>query len=484
MASDKKRQTRRRRKNLIRRRRQIIRVGIMTAVLVILLSVGILVGINTLLAGNQRYTPMEVPPYQTSTEETSETYMQDSNETEASVSAEGEIVTEEAETFAESAESISEITETIEETTEMPVISVAYDPIPDPVYVDIVAVGDNLLHRSVSMSGIQPDGSFNYDYNFSKVAHLIQAADIAVINEEAVIGGNHLGILGYPCFNALTEMADAIVRNGFDVVLGATNHTLDQGVGAVHHMISYFQTHYPQIALLGVHPDWETRDQVKVVDCKGIRIAMINYTDLLNIPSQRNGHEYIIDFLEYERLAALIRQAKAISDFVIVFPHWGTEYNLGTDAKQQEQVAFLAQHGVDLVIGTHPHVVEPIDYITRPDGKKMLVYYSLGNYQSIQNKEATVIGGMAKVRICKTYMGVTITDFNMQFLANDFRMTPGFRDYYDRITTYPWEQYSREMAETSWVHHDNPAFNVDLLFQLQAQMQAQVTAERQEAGLE
>jgi len=120
----------------------------------------------------------------------------------------------------------------------------------------------------------------------------------------------------------------------------------------------------------------------------------------------------------------------------------------------------------------------------RPDGKKMLVYYSLGNYQSIQNKESMMIGGMAEVELCMTYAGVTISDFNMRFLANDYRMSGGFRDYYDIVTTYPWEQYTRELAETSWVHHDNPAFNVDLMFQLQAQMQAQVTAERQEAGLE
>lgn len=279
-------------------------------------------------------------------------------------------------------------------------------------------------------------------------------------------------------------MADALVRNGFDVVLGANNHILDQGAQSVLHMIQYFQGNYPQITLLGIHPNWETRDQLSIVEKNGIRIAMINYTDLLNIPSHYYGQEYLVDYLDYERLGALIQTAKANSDFVIVFPHWGTEYNLGTDAKQQEEVNFLAEQGVDLVIGTHPHVVEPVNYITRPDGKKMLVYYSLGNYQSMQYYEATMIGGMAYVVLKKTYAGVSIEDFDLRFLANDYRMSGRYLDYFDIVTTYPWEQFSRELADTSWVHHANPNFNTDYMFQIQAQMQAQVTAERQAAGLE
>ena len=353
----------------------------------------------------------------------------------------------------------------------------------EPKVAHLVAVGDNLMHRSVSMSGLKEDGSYNYDYNFSKAAPYISGADLAIINQETVIGGNELGIQGFPCFNGRTEMADALVRVGFDVVLGANNHILDQGVQPLIHMIRYFNTNYPQISVLGIHGSWEARDDLVVRDVNGIRIAMINYTDLLNIPSHWYGSEFSVEYLDYDRLAVLIDRAKAASDFVIVFPHWGTEYFLGVDGKEQEEAAFLAEHGVDLVIGTHPHVVEPVSYITRPDGGNMLIYYSLGNYQSIQNLEETMIGGMAQVEITKTRRGTRITDFNMEFLANDYRMSPGFRDYYDIVTTYPWELYSRELAETSWVHHDNQSFSVDKMFQIQAQMAAQVQTERENAGM-
>ena len=350
--------------------------------------------------------------------------------------------------------------------------------------VHLVAFGDNLMHRSVSLSGLQADGSYNYDYNFCHVTGLIQSADLAVINQETVIGGNELGIQGYPCFNGRTEMADELAKVGFDVVLGANNHILDQGAGAVIHMVQYFKTHYPQITLLGIHDSWESRDEVAVVECQGIRIAMINYTDLLNIPSALTGQEYLTDYLDYDRLAALIQKAKASSDFVIVFPHWGTEYELGTDAKQQQETAFLAQQGVDLVIGTHPHVVEPVEMVARPDGGKMLVYYSLGNFQSIQNKESKIIGGMADVMIEKSRYGTKISDFNMQFLATDYRITGGLRDYYNEVTTYRFEDYSRDLAAGSWVFNDNPNFNLDYMYQLQAQMEVQVHQQRQAAGLE
>ncbi|MGI6107036.1 MAG: CapA family protein [Lachnospiraceae bacterium] len=374
-------------------------------------------------------------------------------------------------------------TASVEQTESQTPAVVNVAPAMQPVTVNLVAVGDNLMHRSVSMSGLQADGSYNYDYNFRYTKEYIESADLACINQETVIGGNELGIQGYPNFNGRTEMADELASVGFDVVLGANNHILDQNAQGVLHMITYFNTNYPEISVIGIHGSWETRDQLTIRDVNGIRIALINYTDLLNIPQYYTGSEYLVDYLDYDRLAALIAQAKAQSDFVVVFPHWGTEYNLSTDEKQAQEAAFLAQQGVDLVIGTHPHVVEPVDYIDRPDGGKMLIYYSLGNYQSIQNIEKCIIGGMARVEITKDGIGTRITGFDMEFLATDYRMSMTRElDYYDLVTTYPWEMYSMDLSQTSWAHYDNPDFNDTLLFQLEEQMNAQVQAERAEAG--
>ena len=356
----------------------------------------------------------------------------------------------------------------------------------EPSYVSLVAVGDNLMHYDVSMSGWQPDGSYNYDYNFAYVKDIVQAADLAVINQECVIGGDEWGIRDYPCFNVRTEVAAAIANAGFDVVLAATNHVLDIGKVGSLYMVNFFRTNYPQLTLLGIHDSWETRDEIHVIERNGIRIGMINYTDILNCKGDYDADgQYLVDMLDYDRLATLIQRTKEASDFVIVFPHWGTEYNLGTDDSQAEQAAFLAAQGVDLVIGTHPHVVEPIDYIDRPDGGKMLIYYSLGNFQSLQRKEATLLGGMAKVTIKKDFKGARIVDFNMETLVTDYRLG-GVRvtDYFDIITTYPWSKYSRAIAESSKIGDGNANFNLDYMFQLQAEQEAQVHEARHKAGLE
>lgn len=355
-----------------------------------------------------------------------------------------------------------------------------------PSYVSLIAVGDNLMHYDVSMSGLQADGSFNYDYNFAYVKDIVQAADLAVINQECVIGGDQWGIRDYPCFNVRTEVAAAIANAGFDVVLAATNHVLDIGKVGSLYMVDFFRTNYPQLTLLGIHDSWETRDEIHVIEKNGIRIGMINYTDILNCRGDYDADgQYLVDMLDYDRLATLIQRTKEAADFVIVFPHWGTEYNLGIDDSQKEQAQFLATQGVDLVIGTHPHVVEPIDYIDRPDGGKMLIYYSLGNFQSLQRKEATLLGGMAKVTIKKDFKGARIVDFNMETLVTDYRLG-GVRvtDYFDIITTYPWSKYSRAIAESSNIGNGNANFNLDYMFQLQAEQAAQVHEARQKAGLE
>lgn len=355
-----------------------------------------------------------------------------------------------------------------------------------PTYVSLVAVGDNLMHYDVSMSGLQADGSYNYDYNFAYVRDIVQAADLAVINQECVIGGDQWGIKDYPCFNVRTEVAAAIANAGFDVVLAATNHVLDIGKVGSLYMVDFFRTNYPQLTLLGIHDSWETRDEIHVIEKNDIKIGMINYTDILNCKGDYNADgQYLVDMLDYDRLATLIQRTKEASDFVIVFPHWGTEYNLGTDASQTEQAAFLAAQGVDLVIGTHPHVVEPIDYIDRPDGGKMLIYYSLGNFQSLQRKEATLLGGMAKVTIKKDFKGARIVDFDMETLVTDYRLG-GVRvtNYFDIITTYPWSKYSRAIAESGNIGNGNANFNLDYMFQLQAEQAAQVHEARQKAGLE
>lgn len=313
----------------------------------------------------------------------------------------------------------------------------------EPVTVSLVAIGDMLMHAGASIPALQPDGSYNYDYLFSNVRGVIEAADIAVVNNEVIMGGNEIGNVGYPCFNVRTELGDAQVRAGFDVILGATNHTMDQNASGILNCVNFWKNTHPDTAVLGIHGSAEEASRVYVREVNGIRIAMLNYTYGTNGIPVPEGYEYAVDLMTEAtkpKIAEEIARAKEISDFVIVYPHWGTEYNLGISDEQTAWAGFFAEQGVDLIIGTHPHVIEPVQWVEASNGHRMLVYYSLGNFVSIQYYNYSMLGGMAKVSITKDSEGTRISGYDMDFLVTHY--TSGRT----AVTTYFLDQYTDELA--------------------------------------
>ena len=142
--------------------------------------------------------------------------------------------------------------------------------------VSIIMVGDILLHTPVAESGVQEDGSYNFDALFYNVKDQISEADLAIVNQEVIIGGKELGISGYPCFNAPYELGDALVGAGFDVVLHATNHALDQGKKGIKNCLSFWKKNHPDIAVLGINESQNAQDDIFVYEQEGIRIAVLN----------------------------------------------------------------------------------------------------------------------------------------------------------------------------------------------------------------
>lgn len=313
----------------------------------------------------------------------------------------------------------------------------------EPVTVSLVAVGDMLMHAGASIPAVQPDGSYNYDYLFANIRSAVEGADIAVVNNEVIMAGNEIGNIGYPCFNVRTELGDAEVRAGFDVILGATNHTMDQDASGILNCVNFWKTSHPDTAVLGMHDSADSASGIYVHEVNGVRIAMLNYTYGTNGIPVPSGYEYTVDLMTEAtkpRIADDIARAKSISDFVIVYPHWGTEYNLGISDEQTAWASFFAEQGVDLVIGTHPHVIEPVQWVESSTGHRMLVYYSLGNFVSIQYYNYSMLGGMAKVSITKDASGTRISDYDMDFLVTHY--TSGRT----AVTTYFLRQYTEELA--------------------------------------
>ncbi|MDO5292612.1 MAG: CapA family protein [bacterium] len=312
--------------------------------------------------------------------------------------------------------------------------------------VSLLAVGDDLIHTQVISSGKRNDGTYNFDHLYKNLKGDISNADIAVVNQETVLGGKSLGYSGYPTFNSPTEVGDALVKAGFDVVLQATNHSMDKGEKGLQNTLDYWKTK-KGITVLGANETKKEQDTVKVVEKNGIKIAMLNYTYGLNglpLPSDR---KYMVNLLDEKKIKKDIAKAKEVSDFIVVFVHWGTEYEYEPDSEQKKYTKVFAEAGVDLVIGSHPHVIEPVEWVNGLDGHKMLVYYSLGNFVSGQSEVPRMLGGLAKVTIHKSADGKTT--------IKDASVTPTvthFSSSYKAYTVYKLSEYTNSLASEHRLH--------------------------------
>ncbi len=286
--------------------------------------------------------------------------------------------------------------------------------------ITLMAVGDDLVHDSIIDSGKRSDGTYNYDHLFTNILEDIKKADVSVINQETVLGGKELRYSGYPRFNSPQEIGDAIVKAGFNVVLHATNHAMDKGEKGMQNSIDYWKKH-KGVTVVGVNETEKESNDVKVIEVKGIKLALLNYTYSLNglpLPSNR---PYMVNMLDEEKIRKDVALAKEKADFVIVFPHWGTEYSYDVSSAQKRWTKIFLETGVDLVIGAHPHVIEPIEWLEGEDGHKMLIYYSLGNYVSGQDEYPRMLGGMANITIeCKNGEKPYISDASITPIVTQF----------------------------------------------------------------
>jgi len=324
--------------------------------------------------------------------------------------------------------------------------------------VTLLMVGDVLLHTPVEKSARREDGSYSYDAIFSETKDLISAADLALVNQEVILGGTELGISGYPAFNAPYEVGDDLVEAGFDVICHATNHALDKGKQGVTNCLSFWENSHPDVQVLGLHDNAD--DPLYVFEKDGIRIAFLNYTYGTNGIALPADMPYAVDLLNKDKVIADVRYAESVADFTVVCPHWGTEYRLTSDASQQKWAKIFLENGVDLVLGTHPHVIEPVELLTDEEtGHSMLVYYSLGNFVNWTSSSGDgianrMVGGMAQITLTRGEDGeVVISDYGITALV--CHLTSG----QDGVTVFPLSAYDEALASENAIRSQDPHFS-------------------------
>ena len=341
-----------------------------------------------------------------------------------------------------------------------------------PTSAKLVAVGDNLMHRSCTLSAKNADGTYDFTKHFANMADIFKAADLAVISQDTVLGGIELGATSTETgiFNTAVELADGMADVGINVVLAANNHIMDEGSAGLNTMMSYFSTKYPNITLLGVNNSREAKDEPIYVETNNIKIAMINYSYGSNQTADLDASPYLLNQYDEDWLSDILKQAREEADFIIAFPFWGEQNSMDYTQEQERQAQFLADNGVDLIIGSYPHVVEPVKWITAENGDRTLVYYSLGNFQSIQNTVENMLGGQANVTISKEEDGTHISDYSLDFVVTHYEQRES-SEYYDIVTTYPLADYTSDLAARHGMSvSGNEEFNLASLQGLSSQI--------------
>ncbi len=271
----------------------------------------------------------------------------------------------------------------------------------DVTTASVIAVGDNLYHQSLIDAGASEDGNWNYDKIYTHITDAIKDADIRMIDQETVFTTDHDSVSSYPSFATPTEVGDAIVKAGFNVVESANNHIDDFGEGFLTDTLNFWKTKYPDVTLLGFHDSQEDADTVKIREVNGIKIAFLDYTYGTNVGGIE-GKDYMIDMIRKEKITTMIQKAKQQADCIIFVAHWGTEDETMPNEYEKQWAAYLMEQGVNVIIGGHPHVLQPYGRISDGKGNETVVFYSLGNFVSTQQKLEELLGGMAKFTIQKT----------------------------------------------------------------------------------
>jgi poly-gamma-glutamate capsule biosynthesis protein CapA/YwtB (metallophosphatase superfamily) len=267
------------------------------------------------------------------------------------------------------------------------------------------AVGDILLHNRVYEDAAQKDGSYNFRPMFDQVRASLQQSDIVVANQESNIGGKNLGLSSFPIFNSPQEIGDALLDAGFNFVTVANNHIMDKGTAGIQSALAYWDK--IGMPYTGAFKSQEDRDHIRILTKNGITFAFLAYTYGTNgfiIPKDK---PYLVNIIEEEQMKKDIQLAKKQADAVVVSMHWGVEDQTVPNEEQKRLAAALSAMGADIIIGSHPHVLQPFAWIQRADGTKTFVMYSMGNFLSSQDQLLELIGGIGKITVIKTKQGNT-----------------------------------------------------------------------------
>ena len=291
-------------------------------------------------------------------------------------------------------------------------------PLKEVPVLTFAAVGDNLIHRQIYEYALRHfDGCF--DDLFAGVQQELDRYDVTSINQETIYVNQPTQYSSYPLFGTPVEVGHAVIKAGFDIVSCATNHALDKGTEAIDLTASLYEQ--AGVVYAGIQPVSDGGyDPYELFEKNGIRCAVFSYTQMTNGHALPEEAPYVLHTLaDEQQVRRDLLAGREAAELCIVYVHWGTEYAAEPDAEQLRWASIFADCGVDVVIGTHPHVLQPVEWVAGRNGHEALVYYSLGNFISAQTDEACRTGGLAYFTAVKENGVCRITEYGMKTLITE-----------------------------------------------------------------
>lgn len=319
----------------------------------------------------------------------------------------------------------------------------------EPVDITLIAVGDVTVNsQQLVQSGLKESGSYDYDHLFEHIKAQLNPEDLRIVSQETNLAGSDYGFGNMAMLNAPQELGRAEVSAGFNTVLRASDHSMDWGEQGLHNELSWWHTNEPYIKVLGVaEPDPDTNpglsdfvNDVYVFEKNDVKVAILNHTSPYNIAEESQGY---ISVLTEEKIAADVQKAKdAGADFIVACPHWGQEGVAELSEEQTTFAQYYADQGVDLILGAHPRVLQPVEVLKGSGGNKTVCFYSLGCYVS-GGAGDNLIGGLADVRLSRDSAGTcSVSSATLKTLITH-------QGFGTEFTVYPVSEYTDELAMSS-----------------------------------
>lgn len=321
---------------------------------------------------------------------------------------------------------------------------------PQDYNLKLFMVGDALIHDSIFKDAYQNDGSYDFKPMLELIKPISSKYDLAYYNQETILGGPELGSYNYPRFNSPYEVGDAFIDAGFNLVSLANNHTMDKGEYGVNNSVKYW-SNKSDVVTSGQWTSYEERDKVRIYEKNNIKYAFFSYTTWTNGLNTPYGKDYLNNVYSNDKATNDISKVKDEVDVIIVAMHWGNEYSFNVSQSQLDIANHLSLLGVDIIIGTHSHVVQPVEYI---NNGQTLVIYSLGNVISDQVGIERLTGLMMEVTINKHIDvddNVTVSVVNPKA---ELIYTKSYYSYDRRFKVYPYPMLNDDLLRNYQTYYE------------------------------